>query len=383
MLMLSPLFTGRRNCPKIPGYAEVDVRVVRNGDIQDDGVRWTTLPLRSVSKSEAARAVVKKDDILITTSGDCGYSAHIETDPERQTIASNFVRILRFDGGRVVPRYMYHYIHSQAFRSRLSPYIRGTTLKNLSLSTAADHIEVLLPDRPSQLRMATILDKAEALRAKRRAAFAQVETLSQAIFLAMFGDPIANRRGWPKQRLDTLGTLNRGVSKHRPRNAPELLGGPYPFVQTGDVSNSGGYIRTFTSTYSEAGLRQSRMWPAGTLCITIAANIAKTGILMFDACFPDSVVAFRSDAATVEFVRIWLSFLQASIEERAPESAQKNINLEVLRSLAVPTPDMDLRREFARVVHAVEALKDGYRISLSQLNNLFTSLQQRAFRGEL
>lgn len=162
------------------------------------------------------------------------------------------------------------------------------------------------------------------------------------------------------------------------------MGGPYPFVQTGDVANCDGYIRDFSSTYSEAGLRQSRMWPAGTLCITIAANIAKTGILTFDACFPDSVVGFRSDKpATVEFVRGWLSFLQSSLEDRAPESAQKNINLEILRGLDVPTPGADLQTEFANRIAAVESVKDGNRDALSKLDVLFASLQHRAFRGEL
>ena len=241
-----------------------------------------------------------------------------------------------------------------------------------------------VPPIAEQRRIAEIMDKADALRAKRRAALAQLDTLTQAIFLDMFGDPIANPRGWPRKKLCTLGSLDRGVSKHRPRNAPELLGGPYPFAQTGDVANCDGYIRDFSGTYSEAGLRQSKMWPAGTLCITIAANIAKTGVLTFDACFPDSVVGFRADEpATIEFVRGWLSFLQASLEDKAPESAQKNINLEILRGLDVPTPTADLRREFARRIAATEQLKAAHRTSLSELDGLFATLQHRAFRGEL
>ncbi|EQD30019.1 Type I restriction enzyme StySPI specificity protein, partial [mine drainage metagenome] len=136
--------------------------------------------------------------------------------------------------------------------------------------------------------------------------------------------------------------------------------------------------------YSEAGLRQSKMWPAGTLCITIAANIAKTGILTFDACFPDSVVGFRSDEpSTVEFVRCWLSFLQASLEDKAPESAQKNINLEILRALDIPTPEIHLRIEFACRVAAVESLKGNERDALAEFDVFFASLQHRAFRGEL
>src|SRR5690606_38147340 len=97
---------------------------------------------------------------------------------------------------------------------------------------------------------------------------------------------------WEHVPLCELGNLDRGVSKHRPRNEPALLGGPYPLVQTGDVANSEGYIQNHLSTYTELGLKQSKLWPAGTLCITIAANIANTGILTYDACFPDSVVGF-------------------------------------------------------------------------------------------
>jgi len=126
------------------------------------------------------------------------------------------------------------------------------------------------------------------------------------------------------------------------------------------------------------------MWPKGTLCITIAANIAKAGILTFDACFPDSVVGFSAeDPATVEFVRAWLSILQASLEARAPESAQKNINLEILRGLDIPTPEVEQQRLFAHRIAAVQAMINAHRASITQLDALFASLQHRAFRGEL
>jgi len=280
-----------------------------------------------------------------------------------------------------VPSYLLHYLRS--IRNRIVSDSWGGAQKHISQGYVKQ-LGVPLPPIFEQRRIAEILDKADALRAKRRAALAKLDALTQSIFLDMFGDPVLNPRGWPTNKLVALGSLDRGVSKHRPRNAPELLGGPYPFVQTGDVANCNGYIRTFTNTYSEVGRRQSKMWPAGTLCITIAANIAKTGILTFDACFPDSIVGFRAeDAATVEFVRGWLAFLQGSLEEKAPESAQKNINLEILRGLDVPTPRGELQREFARRIAAVETLKVKHRGSLDELDALFASLQHRAFRGEL
>jgi type I restriction enzyme S subunit len=256
-------------------------------------------------------------------------------------------------------------------------------VNNVSIADVRS-LPIPLPPLEEQRRIAEVLDRAEALRAKRRAALAQLDSLTQSIFLDLFGDPITNAKEWPRRLFSEIGKLDRGVSKHRPRNASELLGGRYPLVQTGEVATCDGYIRTFHSSYSEIGLRQSKMWPAGTLCITIAANIAKAGILTFNACFPDSIVAFSSsEPATVEFVRGWLSFLQKSLEDTAPESAQKNINLAILRSLSVPYPPIGLQREFARRVFAVEKLKASQRASLAEMDALFASLQHRAFRGEL
>jgi type I restriction enzyme S subunit len=244
--------------------------------------------------------------------------------------------------------------------------------------------KLLLPPIVEQRRIADILDQADALRAKRREALAQLDSLTQSIFIEMFGDPVANSMKWPVKKFGEVGTLDRGVSKHRPRNAPELLGGDHPLVQTGEVSNCDGYIRTYKNTYSDIGLKQSKMWPLGTLCITIAANIAKTGILTFDACFPDSVVGFRADnPATVEYVRVWLSFLQKALEDAAPESAQKNINLAILRGLSIPVPPLSIQQTFATRIQSVEALKATHNAALQELDRLFASLQYRAFQGEL
>jgi type I restriction enzyme S subunit len=278
-------------------------------------------------------------------------------------------------------RFLWHWLTHSA--PRLAAKAKGATFKQVNREDIGE-LEIHLPPLAEQRRIAVVLDWAEALRAKRRAALAQLDSLTQSLFLDLFGDPVVNPKSWSRKKFSEIGALDRGISKHRPRNAPELLGGPYPLVQTGEVANCDGYIREYHSTYSEVGLRQSKMWPAGTLCITIAANIAKTGILTFDACFPDSIVGFRADdEGTVEFVRGWLSFLQKSLEDAAPESAQKNINLALLRNLVVPLPPIELQREFARRVRAVEKLKTAQRASLAELDTLFASLQDRAFRGEL
>jgi type I restriction enzyme S subunit len=194
--------------------------------------------------------------------------------------------------------------------------------------------------------------------------------------------------GWCYASLPQLGELNRGKSKHRPRNDPRLLGGPYPFIQTGDVRNADGVITSHEATYSDFGLAQSRLWPVGTLCITIAANIAETGILRFDACFPDSVVGFlQDDPLITRYVEFFIRTAREKLAQYAPATAQKNINLQTLSEIAVPLPptaeqarivaEVDRQFSVARHCHEV-ALKGGARCA-----RLRQSILKWAFEGKL
>ncbi|MCB9737707.1 MAG: restriction endonuclease subunit S [Deltaproteobacteria bacterium] len=162
--------------------------------------------------------------------------------------------------------------------------------------------------------------------------------------------------GWRTAKLNDLGEVNRGKSKHRPRWAEHLYGGAYPFIQTGDVKASEGRITSFSQTYSGAGLRQSRLWPKGTMCITIAANIAETGVLTFDACFPDSVVGFVADEkkANVYFVEYVFRYIRHRIQREATGSVQDNINLKTLARLDLPLPPLDEQRRIAAVLGSLD-----------------------------
>ena len=147
---------------------------------------------------------------------------------------------------------------------------------------------------------------------------------------------------WVEKSLDELGTVGRGRSRHRPRDAAHLYGGPFPFVQTGDVKHAGLYLRNFEQTYSEAGLGQSKLWPSGTLCITIAANIADTAILGIDACFPDSVIGFIADKtkADTRFIKyLFDALLKKKYQTFSQGVAQDNLSQEKLLSLKLTLPE--------------------------------------------
>ncbi|WP_342113987.1 restriction endonuclease subunit S [Pseudoduganella sp. OTU4001] len=275
----------------------------------------------------------------------------------------------------VTREYLAAYLRCPAFLHWVSQQVDGAKMPRVSMKVLWEH-RIKLPGLDEQKHITSILDKADSLRRKRQEAVLLADEFLRAVFIDMFGDPVANPKGWQVKRLADLGSLDRGISKHRPRNDPSLLGGAHPLIQTGEVANCDGYIRSYTSTYSDKGLLQSKLWPTGTLCITIAANIAKTGILLFPACFPDSVVGFTASThATVEYVRFWLSFLQKTLEANAPESAQKNINLAILRDLQVPVPPIDLILKFADIVSATESIRIEQRKALQESHALLSSLQ--------
>ena len=181
--------------------------------------------------------------------------------------------------------------------------------------------------------------------------------------------PFELPKGWEWCRLPDIGDLARGKSKHRPRNDPSLyIDGKIPLIQTGDVSRASGVIHTYTALYNETGLAQSRLWPKGTMCITIAANIADTSVLGFDACFPDSVVGYTpfDKAIDVKYFEFFIRTAKSDLEKYAPSTAQKNINLEILSQVLVPLPP---KKEISRIVTKIEnliTLCDRLKININQ-----------------
>ena len=187
---------------------------------------------------------------------------------------------------------------------------------------------------------------------------------------------------WEAKGLDELGYVSRGRSRHRPRDAAHLYGGPHPFVQTGDVKHAGLYLTEYIQTYSEDGLAQSRMWPAGTLCITIAANIADTAILGFDACFPDSVIGFIPDdkKADARFIKyLFDALLQRKYKQFAQGAAQDNLSQSKLLSLKFPIPGISEQKQIADVLTAYDDLIENNRRRIQLLEQAARLLYKEWF----
>jgi len=163
---------------------------------------------------------------------------------------------------------------------------------------------------------------------------------------------------WKAYRLDQLGSVGRGRSRHRPRNDPSLYGGPYPFFQTGDIKAADLYLHRFTQTHNEAGLAQSKLWEPGTLCITIAANIAETAILSIPGCFPDSVVGFIADEkmADVLFIKYYIDTLKLRMQGASHGTTQDNLSVDKLLTFDFVVPDINTQSKIASILSAYDDL---------------------------
>ena len=252
-------------------------------------------------------------------------------------------------------QYFYYYFQSESFQNKLRTITNKATLAKFNKTQFRD-IEIIIPSSSEQQRIVSRLD----------AAFAHIDELktnaekqlseARALFQKALTKAMKPKEGWEEKKMGDVCEVNRGRSKHRPRNDKRLYGGNYPFIQTGDIHNAhGGILKSYSQTYSDFGLAQSRLWKKGTICITIAANIGETAILGMDACFPDSVVGIYPNEVLLNahFLNYYLVSIKESIDKLSYGTAQKNINLEILNNLLVYLPPLS---EQQRIVSRLDSL---------------------------
>ena len=189
-------------------------------------------------------------------------------------------------------------------------------------------------------------------------------------------------KDWPVKKLKELGTFGRGISKHRPRNDTALfIGGGYPLVQTSEVKNSNLYITEHNAEYNELGLSQSKLWNAGTLCITIAANIADTSILSYPMCFPDSIVGFTANEEQVssEYMYYVFAFIRNSILNTVSGSIQDNINLDMLESLSFRVPEKSYQTKILGILASIDKKINNNNRIQKKLNDLAETIYEYWF----
>ena len=186
---------------------------------------------------------------------------------------------------------------------------------------------------------------------------------------------------WKPAKLDELGFVGRGKSRHRPRNAAFLYGGRYPFFQTGDIKAANFYLTDYSQTYSDDGLAQSKLWKPGTLCITIAANIAESAILGVEGCFPDSVVGFVADPdkADVRFIKYYMETLKLRMQNVSHGATQDNLSVDKLLSFDFLVPPLPIQKRIAGILSAYDELIENSQRRIKILETMARALYREWF----
>lgn len=315
---------------------------------------------------------------------------------EGKAWVNNHAHIIKSHYGEVGNKYILHYLNVFNFYG----YVNGTTRLKLTQASMKT-IPVPLPPLAEQQR---IVEQIESLFAKldeaKEKALSVVESFElrkKAIYKKAFEGSLTNSwraeneiniSDWEEIPFEKLGKLERGRSKHRPRNDERLFGGEYPFIQTGDVAGAGMYVTSHKQTLSEFGFEQSRMFPKGTLCITIAANIGDAAILSYDCCFPDSVAGFTSGEKCLnKYMYFYLQEIKAELEHIAPATAQKNLNLKLLGKVEVKVPSLKEQEKIVEIlekqINYQESIVEKAENVIKTIDVMKKAILAKAFRGEL
>ena len=369
------------------------IRLVQTGNVGEGVFKDRSEKARYISEETFKRlrcTEIFEGDCLISRLPDpVGRSAIIPSVGERMITAVDCT-IVRFDKSQYLPTFFNFYSQSNDYLSTIAKECTGTTRSRISRNNLG-LTPIPVPPLPEQHRIVAILDEAFAGIATAKANAEKNLQNARALFESHLQKVFTERgEGWQLKTLEEISTtFGRGKSRHRPRNAPHLYGGHYPFVQTGDIRNADHIITEYSQTYSEAGLAQSKLWPKGTICITIAANIAETAILGFDACFPDSVIGVVANPkeADVNFIEYLLQSFKARLQLLGKGSAQANINMGTFEHERFPFPPVIKQMQIVAKLDALgtetQRLESLYQQKLTALDALKKSLLHQAFSGQL
>lgn len=373
-----------------PGTSEIDVRVIRNGDLLDSGdIRWRDLPLRGLRHKEAEKARVVRDDIVLTTSGDCGYVAHVSEEPRVPTCATNFVRLLRTDTCQADPAYLFYFMAREQFRNSLSPFIRGTTMKNLAVSDALEGVSIPLPSLPEQLRIAEILEQADRLRRTRRYALELSDTFLPAAFLEMF---CQKDSAFAPSLVEDMAVPRPGAIRTGPFGSQLLHS---EFCDSGiavlGIDNAVNnrfewHERRFITPRKYGELKRYTVH-SGDVIITIMGTCGRCAIVPDD--IPAAINTKHLCCITLDQARCLPVYLHGAFLHHPHIRHQLNVatkgaimeglNMEIIKDLRIPFPPVPLQQRFADLVRRHEQLRATQRESLRQAEHLFQSLLHRAF----
>lgn len=362
-------------------YPKLSVKLYGKGIILDTPVDGSNLKMKK-------HQIAKKGQVILSEIwGKKGAIGIVPPEGDGALCTSHFF-LFDIQDHKIDTKYLQTIFTANYLEEQLNSGAQGTTgyaaVRPKHLLAAMIPLPPLEEQRRIVARIEELAAKIEEARGLRGEAGEETALLLSSSRAKFFNSALKHNT----HKLSDLATLERGKFSHRPRNDPFFFGGEHPWIQIGEIEQSGKYIKRWTQTLNNEGLKISKKFPKGTLLISIAATIGSVGILDFDCCIPDSIVAVTPRPGVFsEYLYHYFGYVRSHLEALAPQSAQKNINLELLSSLHMPLLNLTQQKEVITYLDNLQAKVDNFRhyqaVVSAELDALLPSILDRAFRGEL
>lgn len=333
--------------------------------------------------------LVRPGDILISSANSWNLVGKCCWIPDLSYAATfgGFTSVLRARHSKIDPRYLYRWFSSPRIQATARSFGQQTTnISNLNHKRCLD-LEIPLPPLAEQKRIAAILDKADQLRQKRRQAIALLDSLTQSIFLEMFGDPVSNPKGWQTNDLSDfeafLTSGSRGWAAYYSDDGR-------PFIRIQNLKN--GKLSTadlvFVSAPDNAEARRTTVY-AGDVLISITADLGRIAVvppaLDGGANINQHIALFRPRGINSTYLASYLASAGGSRQFAAlnRQGVKAGLNFSDIRRLRIIAPPIELQKRFEQLVISHETQQAHQLIALRESDALFSSLQHRAFSGQL
>lgn len=325
-------------------------------------------------------------DILIVKDGaTTGKTSFINDNfPFQEAAINEHVFCLRVDQSMASPEYVFHFLRSPIGQKEIALDFRGATVGGISRGFVKI-VHLPVPSLSEQKRIAEILDKADALRAKRRANLALLDTLTQSIFLDMFGDPVLNTKSWPRRTINDIATVVTGNTP--PRVNPQYYGDEIEWIKSDNINTPNYYLTRAEEGLSKLGCQIGRVVPAGSILVTCIAGspecIGNSAMTDRDVAFNQQINALIPIEGNAHFIYNQLRIGKKLIQQASTKGMKGIVSKSRFERIEVIWPPDTIQERFAKRVITIQEEISKQRNSLRMLNELFTSLQNRAFNGEL